>query len=412
MPTLSAGADLFGTSMSLARDIFRQTTTTAATTLMVQLSTFAILAAAPLLLPSEAFAELSVIVASTMLANAFFDFGLSLTTTKFYGANRDGTYFFAAFRIRLLCLPLAAVALVLLAELTSLGTVGFGILNGAFLNLWNGVRATDQARQDYRSFTRISMIFASLRLVCGASALIALRDPVAIGLGLFVLPTVALFKSSSWQYVAGAIRNGGQGLARMLRYTFYVYINALVFIGIPYISQFVVAGRFDAVATGTYGLVITFTAPVSLVIYSLRAVMLPKMLGRNLGVEDVIWSGRGARGIAVIALLLCLGGVIIGLGLEQVYGSQFPEIRHSFTVFFFGFSVTAAVGIYSLSVHTLGLPQVAMWVAFGKAVAMAALLTLFGATLGEVIAITSFVMVLGELVLVALLFHAKVKRNS
>lgn len=398
--------------MSLMRSILRQTATTAVTTLVIQMTTFVVLASAPLILSGKDFAQLSLIVATTMLSSAVFDLGLNLTATKFFGDSAEDGVFRDAFRIRLLCLPVAIGlwGLSLIGMLPA--AVGLGSVCGASLNIWNGIRSTDQARQDYLSFSRASLAFALLRLFAGMAALFVLGTPIAIAIGLYILPVAASVASKSWVYVRGAFRHPMRAPGEMLGYAFYVYINALAFIGLPYIPQFLVNARFDAVAVGTYGLIMTFIAPVSLLIYSLRAVLLPKMLGRGNGVEQFIWSAKGFSTVVATALMVAAFGLIIASLLDLVYGARFPEIRGGFAVFFAGFSITTVIGVYSLSVHTLGVPKLAMWAALIKVAVMFALLNLHGTSLQEVIFITSAVMVAGEILMVALLYRARERQSS
>ena len=394
--------------MTIARDILRKTAVTSTTTLVIQLTTFAVLALAPLILPERDFAALVVIVAATMLSNAFFDLGLNLTATKFFGESKDAEWFISANRIRLLSLPLACILSLLTAWLLAESDIAIGILCGAFLNLWNGIRSTDQARQHYLSFSRASMIFAGLRISFGSFALLVLRDPLAIAIALYVVPVLAIRASISWPLLAtGLRRSGRRSFRRMLEYALPVYLNALVFVGLPYIPQFIVAERFGDLAAGQYGLLISFTAPISLLVYSLRAVLLPKIVGREEKIETFMWSQRGVLVITGIAILFSLGGACIGLLLEQIYGQRFPGIGISFLIFFTGFSITSAVGFYSLSVHTLGVPYIAVWISLAKIALLAVLLIFNGHSLNHVIASTSGAMISGELLLAALLFHAR-----
>lgn len=388
--------------------IFRQATVTAVATLTVQVSTFAVQALAPWLLSDVDFARLTVIIAATMLGSAFCDFGLGLTATRFYGQSRDERFLIGAFRLRLLCLPLAAVtAAVLLGASLIHADIALAIVASAVLSLWNGARSADQARQDYRSFARASLLFSVLRTLCGLGALVMFRDPVAVAIGLYVLPMPAMLASESWALVLRAFRDRGRDVLAMLRYSFPVYINALIFIGLPYIPQFVIAARLDAQATGTYGLITTFTAPLSLVVYSLRSVLLPRMLGDDGKIEAALWSPRGFVTIGFIAVAAGLVGLCVAQGLGLVYGTRFPELRQGFALFFAGFAFTACLGIFSLSIHTLGVPRLGMWLSLPKIVAMAGALTLFGDTLTEVITITILIMIAGEGAQTAILWRKR-----
>ena len=388
--------------------IFRHVTVTAVTTLAVQVSTFAILASAPWLLSAVDFARLMVIVAGVMLGSAIFDFGLGLTSTRFYGKSRDERALIGAFHIRLLCLPVAASLAAVLLAIDWVGRdIAFAIATSAILSLWNGTRSADQARQDYRSFARASVVFSVLRILGGGSALIVFGDPLAVAVGLYVIPVAAIVAARSRTLVWQALRNRGNDIGAMLRYSLPVYINALVFIGIPYIPQFVITARLDAQASGTYGLITTFAAPMSLMVYSLRSVLLPRMLGDGDLIEKKLWSLRGFITLKLIALATGLLGLCIAQGLDWVYGTRFPEISPSFALFFAGYALTACLGIYSLSIHTLGVPKLAMWISLLKIVALMAAMAVFGKTLLEVILVTVTIMVIGEVVLAAVLWRKK-----
>lgn len=393
--------------MAIIRDIVRQVTITAVTTLAIQLSTFAILVFAPTVLSDRDFAALVVIVAATMLSNTFFDLGLNQTATKFFSVNRDEEWFASANRIRLLCLPFASILALLTASLLAEPDIAAGIMCGAFLNLWNSIRTIDQARQNYLSFSRISIIFAGLRISVGGFALIVVRDPLAIAIGLYVIPVLAIRTSFSWPLLVKGLSHTKHSSLGMVAYATYVYINALVFVGLPYIPQFVIAERFGDLDAGKYGLILSCTAPISLLIYSLRSVLLPKMLHESKSIETAMWSLRGVLALAGVAILFCLCGVVVAQVLDRIYGQRFPGIGVGFLIFFTGFAVTSVFGFYSLSIHTMGVPHIAMWVSIAKTLLLVVLLVFQGHSLNQVIVITSSVMVSGELLLAAILFHAR-----
>lgn len=161
---------------SQLREVARHTALVFASTLAIQATTFAILAIAALVMPTEAFARLSLIVAAVILASAMFELGLNLTSTKMYGETRDEAFLRTASLIRLLCVPLGELAGVG-ASAWGAADIGIGIGLGAAVNLWNGIRASDQARQDYRSFAAASLAFGAIRGVAGLGALYATPTP-------------------------------------------------------------------------------------------------------------------------------------------------------------------------------------------------------------------------------------------
>jgi O-antigen/teichoic acid export membrane protein len=381
----------------------RHTALVFASTLAIQATMFMILASAALLLEATSFARLSMIVAAAMLASAFFEFGLNVTATKMYGDTRDESVLRAAFHIRLLCLPLGFMIGLGVAVTADLWDAGLGIGLGATLNLWNGVRASDQARQDYRSFVAASLAFAAIRGVAGLLTLYLTRDPVLIALASYALPILGAVFSASVRYVAGAISAPRLPPPPMLRYAAHVYLNALTFIAIPYVPQFIIASRLDPTAVGTYGLILTFTGPISLLVYSLRSVLLPKMLCTHSKLETAMWSRQGLLVIGALWAAMIAGGFLLAEGLEAFYGHKFTEIRPAFTLFFAGFCATALIGLYSLSVHTLNVPEISTATGVLKFVVLLLLLQLAGHTLTQIITLTALVMVVGEIALVLLL---------
>ena len=384
------------------REVARHTALVFASTLTIQVMTFAILAIAALVMTTDAFARLSLIVAATMLTSGLFELGLNLTSTKMYGDTRDEAFLRTASLIRLLCVPLGMLIGVA-AFAWGATDIGVGTGLGAALNLWNGIRASDQARQDYRGFATASLAFAATRGLAGFSALYAMGDPVLTAVAIYAVPVIGAALSTSARYAVEAFIGPRRPAGDMLWYATHVYLNALAFIAIPYVPQFVIASRVDATAAGTYGLILIFTGPISLFVYSLRSVLLPKMLGEKSQLEDWMWSWPGCFTIIALWIVLMAGGALLGHGLGVYYAQKFPEIGSAFPVYFAGFSATAFIGLYSLSVHTLGLPQISTWIGLAKFTVLLALLSVTGTTLSEVVTLTAIVMVAGEIALVSLL---------
>ena len=392
-----------GAAPFVLREVAQHTVLVFASTLAIQATTFLILASAALVLETDGFARLSLIVAATMLANGLFEFGLNVTSTKMYGDTSDEGFLRTAFLIRLLCVPLGCMLGLAVALAWGARDIGIGIGLGAALNVWNGVRASDQARQDYRSFVAASLSFAALRALAGLDTLHASGAPVLTAVAIYALPIAGAAFSTSARYAAEAFTGPRRPARDMLWYGTHVYLSALAFIAIPYVPQFVIASRLDATAVGTYGLILTFTGPISLLVYSLRSVLLPKMLGGGSRFEEMMWSRRGFFAILALWVALMAGGALLGYGLEIFYADKFPVIRSAFIMFFIGVSATAMIGLYSLSVHTLGMPQMSAVIGVAKFAILLALLALTGSTLSEVIALTAIVMVVGEIALVAML---------
>lgn len=392
------------TSSPLLRRVFQDATTTFLSTVLVQAVTFGILAVSGAILDVHAFARLSIIVATIMMSSGLTEFGLNATATKFYGDTRDEGFLTLAFAARIALVP-AGVAMGAAVWLCGLRDIGLGIAIGPILNIWNGMRATDQARQDYASFARMSIAFALARVVGGVAALLLNADVTLVALAIYALPVLGVSASASGKFVRSALSSRHPKLAGVARYAAHIHLNTIAFIAVPYVPQYIIASRLDATAVGTYGLIVTFTAPVSLLIYSLRSVLLPHMLGAASEVERLMWSRRSLILILALWVGLMAGGAIISAGLDMVYRHRFPQLEQVFMLYFFGYSGAAAIGFYSLSIHTRGLPHLASAIGIIKLLVLMPALLLCGADLMLIVSVVAAIMIFSEMALALLIYR-------
>lgn len=390
----------------LLRRICQDATITFLSTVLVQAVTFGILALSGLILNIDAFARLSIIVATIMLSSVLQEFGLNATATKFYGDTRDERFLSLAFTARLVLVPVG-MAVGAIIWLCGCAEIGLGIAIGPVLNIWNGMRATDQARQDYSSFARSSIAFALARAAGGIAALLLHADAAVVALAIYALPVVAANVSASGKFVRLAFPMPRPKLDGVARYAAHVHLNAIAFIAAPYLPQFVISSRLTATEVGTYGLILTFTGPVSLLVYSLRSVLLPHMLGKAPQVESLLWSRRGLILILGVWAGLMAAAVVAAIGLDVVYGHRFPQLRELFLLYFFGYSGAAAIGFYSLSVHTRGVPHLASALGALKLLVLMPTVIVCGSDLVMMVSAVAAIMVLFEMLLALLIYRRK-----
>jgi O-antigen/teichoic acid export membrane protein len=391
-----------GPRAPLFREIASHAGITLLSTLAIQVTTFGILALAALILPIEEFARLSLIVAAVMLANALFEMGLNITATKMYGETREEEYLRLGLAVRLWLIPVG-VALGTVIALAGSVDAGVGVGLGSLLNVWNGIRATDQARHDYRSFSRSSLIFVGLRAAAGLSMLIIWRDPIGIAIAMYAVPVAASASSVSAKYLMAGSLIPKVTISKWISYAGYVYITSIAYIGTSYLPQFFISSRLDAVAAATYGLIITFSGVVPLLVYSLRSALLPKLFGPESSFEDALWSRRGLLAATGVWIALLAGGGALGACLEAFYGERFPDIKLAFWIFFFGVASSAVAGIFHLSVHTQSVPKLAMKVTLVRILSLAALLYLLDGSIIFVVTSIAVVMVASDIALAAML---------
>jgi MFS family permease len=372
------------------------------TTVLIQAGTFLLLATSALVLSRSQFASLSLIVATTILSSAIFDLGLSTTTTRQFGKTRNEAIFSTAFAIRLAFFPFACIAGAALFA-AGLPDLGLGLALGALQNIWNGARATDQARQDYDSFLRSSIAFAMLRAAAGLAAVMLMPEPVLIAVAIYAIPLFATYWSSSarlltkWASLPFAWDWG------LTRYSAYVYVAAMSFVALPYAPQLILSSGQNEVTIATYGVILTFSGAINLIFFSLRSVLLPMMLSSDGRLENALWSRRGLLATTGVFATMAIVGVALSVVVQLIYAGKYPDIVPSFLVSFLGYAATATIGLYSLSVHTRGVPEL------NAAVSLLRLSALFLMTIfvpPSLLAMVSYVavaMVSSELLLTLLL---------
>lgn len=394
--------------------LFRQSGGVLVSTLAVQFSAFVTLAIAARILPTEEFARLSLIVAVVMMSSAFFELGLNVTATKMFGESGDNGVFRVVARIRYGALALVICAgFIVFIWLGRLHDVAIALVLGAFLSIWNGMRAADQAMQQFRKFAKTSLLFSLIRLFVAFPFLFFFQNAVLVAVGLYLFPVlaIALF-SGAWREVLGE-KSKSIRTAEIIAYARFVYPNSILFIVLPYFPQLFIGKYLSSSVGGSYGLIMAFSGPVGLLIYSLRATLLPKMFGNGngngsgSGLEDAIWS---LKGLAILACgwgFLSIFGIILAASIDYLYGDKFLDVQWAFLVYFVGFSLTGILGIYGLSIHTLGVPQLSLYVNFCRVLALILGLFLFGSSLMGVVLVVSVVMVAGEIALVFLVLRCR-----
>ena len=374
-------------------------------TLTVQASNFILLAVAARLLDTEEFARLSSMVAVVMISSALFEFGLNVTATKVFGESGDLAVFNVAAKIRIWTLLVVALTSILFLK-SSFRDVSLAITLGACTNIWNGMRAADQALQRFRKFVRNSFLFAAFRIIVTLPLLFLLGDAVSAAIGLYLAPMILLMLfSSGWREIR-ASSYGRIGIKEILSYAKFVYLNSLAFVALPYFPQLYIDEHLSSEAAAGYGLIVAFSGPVGLLIYSLRSTLLPKFFGSG-SLENDVWSARGFL-VLLLGWFMLLGlAFLLAEGLEYLFGVRFEGIRDAFLVYFGGVSLTGFLGIYGLSVHTLGVPQISLYVNLLRVFALFFGLIAFGESLMSVVLVVSTVMTLGEVALLFLVYRCR-----
>ncbi len=366
--------------------------------LVVNAATFAILVAAPLALPLASFARLSLAVAGVLFLVAVLDFGLSITSTRQYAATSEPAYLSLSIRTRLLlCALIAPPALVAFAWPAAQPYAG-AALGAVALNLWNGLRAADQARQDFESFARSNLVFAAARLMFAGLGL-ATGSWIAVLIGLFVAPVVAIGAVKAHKIIALAAPSVGPVIGVAARYALWVFVSAACYNALMGLPMAIAGKRLDDVAIGTIGIAATFMGPVSLLNNALRLVLLPKVAAGASPMQNRISRMRLA-----LALLLMAGaaGLAAFVG-HEAYGGQFPLAGMVIGAMVGPLVFAIPIGLLNMDVHRQGAPRLEAMVNLARLCVIAPALWFAGQSLIGLSLAAGALLLLGELALLVAL---------
>jgi O-antigen/teichoic acid export membrane protein len=361
---------------------------------LVNLSTFAVFALSPRFLSIESFAALSLASSSCQILNAVLDLGLNTTALTKFSDRQDQRFLNTLISIKggMFAAALLLTPVALLAGPMEL--YAFVLISGAAVNFWTAMRTVDQAQQNFRAYVAANMAFAMVRLLVGCAALLT-GVWQSVMAGIFIAPVLCLvviefrrLKSRLTFPVMATVRE-------MFAYSKLVAVSGLCFLLLPYLPQYVIFARLSALEVSTYGIVLVYIGPLSLLIFSLRSYLLPKVCA-----DDKLMEGT-----AVLSWVI-LGGMAVALGLcglslvlGYLYAYRYPELPASFAVFSLCYVLTAFAGFFNMRLYPRGLVAYELAINAARLGISALLLFLWGHTLLEIVLLSSATMAAGELCL-------------
>ena len=364
--------------------------------LAVNVSTFVVLALAPIALGTESFATLTLVVAGTLFGVTLLDAGLYTTTIRQFAATKDARIIGGALRIRFSMLAVSATVALLAFSTHDLVAFSIAALCAGFLNVWNGLRSIDLAREDHAAFARANFAMSAARLAFGPLALLT-GSWLWVSIALFVVPVL----------VVGAVRARGlvrdlavgrlRVLGALLGYSTPVYLSALAYGACTYLPQAIAAARLDDIAVGSLGVALMLATPLILANAALRAMLLPRISAGGRLSDELGLRPGGKLILAAVAIVLVLSGVVIGSQL--VYGFRFPDIGLISGAILMGYVAAIPFALASMTVHRIGRPGIEAIVNMARLLVTGPLLW-FAASSAVVLAATAaLLLLLGEIAL-------------
>lgn len=365
--------------------------------LAVNATTFVILAAAPLVLTVNDFAHLSLGVAAVMFLVSFLDMGLGITSTRQFAATKNLAFLSLSIRARLLLCAIFGIA----STATALAwpeTRVYAIATACavMLNLWTGLRAADQAREDFAGFAKANLVFAGVRLALAGTALFS-GSWIAVMLGLFAAPVGAIVLLKAPKVLRLITIETDLILGRTIRYAGFVFVSSVCYAALIALPMAVAGWRLDPVAIGTIGIAATFVGPISLLNNALRLVLLPRVSTSENPISPTMSPKRWMA--AIILPVACV--LLVWLVSEHVYSDRFPLAGAVTTITVAATILVVALGLLNMDVHRLGTPGLEAVVNLCRLLVTAPLLWLAGTSVLQLSITAAALLVIGEAALFA-----------
>jgi O-antigen/teichoic acid export membrane protein len=377
-------------------------------TLILQASAFAILTVAAFVLPVHEFATVTVMMSVQVLTVAAIDLGINTTMTKLYSETKDHHYIRSAQAWR----TLVAASVCMMGIVTwSLyhPAIGLGMVLGGVLSQWNGYRATDIAQQAFRTFAVSSALFSSARLLFGFTALLVWRDGELVMIAMHLLPALLIIICCKREASFSALPRAFATFRQFSNYALPVHIGQLAHVAVLYMPVHLAEKTLSTADVGALGLILTFCAPIPLFINAIRSTLLPRLLSASPAFEDWLWGWRGFLAVTLLTFMLISAGLVAAGLLNIIYGDKYPNVGAPFLIYFAGVALSGTLGLFSVSVHTQGVPQIAALVHCVKAALLSTLWFFFHGSLPQILWTVTICLIIGELVMIFLLHRKRSK---
>ena len=257
----------------------RGTTAVFLSQIVLNLSLFIVVFLASVAFNAAEFARLSLALAWVSVVANLLSFGFDQAAMKL-GLERGSNGFIA--------LNLYLKGAILIASLT-LSLVAWAaafqpsqavvLLAASGTAFWTSTRVVEQYRREFARLAALNLALAASRMVVGGLALLTQSwAMIVVALHLLAQLPVHMF---AFARLARALR--GQATLRhlppMIRTAPVMFLSSALFNAVPVVMQQTMYGRSQIEATAMFGIVLLFSAPVVLMVATLRMHLLPHVLG-------------------------------------------------------------------------------------------------------------------------------------
>lgn len=375
---------------------------------LLNLSLFAVVIAASVILAPAEFAHFSLANNYIMLGAMLMDMGLNTAALKLAieGDRRDFLDINLALKTFFFLFATALLAVVTLfagpqRELVILSC-------SAGLACWYATRCIEQYRRLFWRYASLNLQLSVSRIVVGGLSL-ATGSWAFIALSIHVLALLPISAAT----IAQLVRRSDllkslwprSTLTILFRAAPAYFLTAVLYSSIPAIAQTAIYLRNDIAATGAFGIVVLLVGPISLLTNTLRIYLQPQIMLKDLSDVDVFGLGRGSLRIVAGAYfsILLLSILPASLLVGWFYADRYPQAGLYLLIFGSACCVVDALGFYNMRVLRGNLINLGLAVNAARALFAAFPLLYDGLAPLAIVAWTAVVVVIGELALFIIL---------
>lgn len=376
---------------------------------LLNLSFFAVMFVASKTLAPNEFAKLSLANSYIGLLSIVFIFGLDQTALKL-SYERGNDVYIELNLITKTCLILLSSLLLVMGAIVSGASGNLSIIaaaaGGAF---WSATRVVEQYERRFRRLSFLNVIFSATRAVFGIAA-VAGGNWELIVLSLYVIAQAPM-QVGTLTKVFRRMRRPIEwsALRPMLAVSPLMFASGALYNALPTITMSILFNRGDALATSAFGVALIFTAPMNILLSTIRIYVLPQILSRELKEVDLFGLGPGSFNNVVLAFAaICLLATLpTAIVIQWFYGTQMPQAGLFFLIYFGALVITASVGLHNIRDQRRNLVRVAVAVNACRALGTGAIMLVPGLGPLAIVTWSAAILVGGEVVLWAALGWAE-----
>lgn len=341
-------------------------------TLINNLVAFAITLYATKSLEIEDFGVLALYISFIGIGSLLVNFGFSVSIIRFYKKYKNPDVFYTS-----ILWNLVQVFLILFLSTPIYSNLvgSFPLLKGKFwevfyvlfaislLNVWQTLRASDQAEGDFKSYRNNTYLYAGIRTICFFIFLL-LNPSKQINYiyfihFLFTIPlSVLLLYNLGTRFRLKRFSFKFKIFFKLINYGKWIVASGVAFVLILRLPQMNLANAGQEGQLGLYGTSLTFLAIFSLINESVRSILLPEVIGFD-SEEKLDKFKKKLISIFPIYLLIC-GFTVLGLSVFQYFfmSGVYQQAIVIFIVQSIGLALTMFIGYYNVLIHNIGKPHI------------------------------------------------------